>query len=91
MFKVLGKNCSTKNDGTINTTLHLSTQFSDYYNSPEDNRFCEGQMVESVYVGSFDCSKIPVGAEIEILYEKAVPLKSGGFFQPIADIKIMKS
>lgn len=89
MYKVIGKSCQKKEDGSIVTTLHVSTPFSDYYQT--GNRFSEGQSVESIYVRDMDCSKIPVGAEIEIFYAKAVPTRSGGYFQPISDIQIVKS
>ena len=45
--------------------------------------------VESIYVGSIDCSALRVGQEIEVLYEKAITTAKGTF-QPIKRIEVIE-
>lgn len=89
-MKIIGKCWSTKTDGTTNTTLQVVESFSDYYKDSTVGRFCEGENCDSIYVGSYDCSKIPIGAEVEIMYGKAMQTKTGGIYQPVKEIKILK-
>ncbi len=76
---VLGINRTVNADGVTNTTLHVAEDFDSYYTNPEAGRTCEGKRVSSVYVGSYDCSKIKVGMEIDISYEKAITTAKGTF------------
>lgn len=89
-MKVIGKNGTRKADGTVSTTLQVTAEFSDYYKDSEAGRFCEGYLCDSIYVGSYDCSKIPIGAEIEVLYGKAMQTKTGGIYQPVVAINLVK-
>lgn len=79
-----------KADGTTSTTLQVIAEFSDYYKDSAAGRFCDGENCDSIYVGSYDCSKIPIGAEIEVLYGKAMQTKTGGIYQPVKEIKLVK-
>ena len=45
-------------------------------------------MVERIYVGAYDCSKIKVGMLIDISYDKAITT-SKGTYQPIKRIDII--
>lgn len=87
---VIGKNYTIKDDGTSISTLQVASEFPDYYGDASANRYCAGKMVESVYVGTYDCSDIAVGSEVDILYGKAIPMKNGGYFQPIEKINVVK-
>lgn len=84
---VLGIN-HTVNNGVTNTTLHVAEDFDSYYTNPEAGRSCEGKKVSSIYVGAYDCSKIKVGMEIDIFYDKAITTAKGTF-QPIKRIDII--
>ena len=55
-------------NGRVSTNLHVKSSFDDFHNNPEAGRTCEGEKVESIYVGNYDCSELNVGDEIEILY-----------------------
>lgn len=85
---VLGINRAVNANGVTNTTLHVAEDFDSYYTNPEAGRSCEGKKVSSIYTASFDCSKIKVGMEIDISYEKAITTAKGTF-QPIKRIDII--
>ncbi len=89
-MRIVGKNYTRKSDGHTTTTLHVSTEFSDFYKKESEGRYCEGQSVETIYIGEYDSTKLSVGSEIEIFYGKAIQMKSGGIFQPIREIKLIK-
>ena len=88
-MKIIGINSTKSEDGRVSSTLHVAEGFPDYYNAPEKGRICVGQRVDSIYVGSYDCSALKVGMEVDISYEKAVSTKTG-VFQPIKRIEIVK-
>lgn len=90
-MKLIGKRYIEKENGEKSSTLYVTDAFPEYYAQNENGRFCEGIYSETVYVGSFDCSKIPVGSEIEILYDRAIQTKNGGIFQPILDIRVINA
>lgn len=87
---VLGKAIARKDGEESKTILYLSDSFPEYYSQSEKGRSCVGQYCESVYVGTYNCDKIDVGANIEILYDRAVTTKNGSVFQPIREIRVMK-
>lgn len=89
-MKLLGKCGSRRPDGTTTTTLQVVEGFSDYYKDSASGRFCEGECTDTIYVGTYDCTKIPIGAEIEISYGKALQTKTGGIYQPVKEIKVIK-
>ena len=86
--KVLGFHYTTNEAGNRSTTLHLEEDFPVYYSNTEAGRNCSGKRVSTVYVGSYDCSAIKVGSEIEIYYDKAIQTKNGSF-QPIKMIEVL--
>ena len=88
MSTVLGIQYSKNSDGVTNTTLHVTDEFRGYFNNPAAGKHCVGKKVETIYVGSYDCSNIKVGSEIEVLYDKFVNTSKGGF-QPIKRIDIL--
>lgn len=85
MYKIVGISGSISEDGRRFTTIHGMCDFEDYYHNPETNRFCEGKQVEKINAGSFDCSNIRVGQNVEIYYSKAIQTKNG-LYQPISSI-----
>lgn len=89
MLTVLGIHRSIKN-GITNTTLHVASEFPSYYNDKEAGRTSEGSMCQSIYVGSYDCSKILINSQIDILYDRAITT-SKGTYQPIKCIDILSS
>lgn len=87
-MKILGMNYSTNANGERVYSIHGSTTFDSYYKNVEAGRNCTGERVESVYVGTYDCSKLAVGMEIEILYDKAIKTAKGTF-QPVKRIDVL--
>lgn len=79
--KIIGMSAVRREDGRIYTTLYLSSPFESYFNSPENGRSCQGEMVDKVYVADYDCKNLKVGMEINIFYDKAVSSKKGVFQQ----------
>lgn len=88
MAKVIGKHFSKNAEGKNVTTLHLADDFDLFYSDSTKGRGCEGQKVESVYVGTVDVSKIKVGMDVEIIYDKAITT-SKGTFSPIKRVGIL--
>lgn len=76
------------NNGKRTYTLYGICDFDPYYDNPESGRFCEGQKVESVYVGNYDCSDLEIGQTIEIYYGKAITTAKGTF-QPVTLIRVL--
>lgn len=90
MSKIIGMSLTVSDSGRVSTTLHLSSEFPEYQDNPEEGRSCIGQKAESVYVGTYDCSALKVGMEIEIYYDKAITTAKGTF-QPIKRIEVISS
>ena len=88
-MKLIGKNSTVNTHGKTVSTLHVAYDFNDYYNNAEAGRSCKGMRVESIYVGTLDCSAIEVGAEIDILFDKAITTASGSVYQPVKRIEII--
>lgn len=86
--KILGIHYTTNEDGSKCTTLHLEDDFPVYYSNIQAGRNCLGKHVSTVYVGTYDCSGLKVGSEIEIYYDKAIQTKNGSF-QPIKKIDVV--
>ena len=76
---LLGMNQSRNAEGQYTTTLQVAEDFPEYYNNLDAGRRCVGKKVDSIYVGTYDCSNLKVGMSIEVLYEKAVQTKTGVF------------
>lgn len=87
-MRIMGMNYSTNANGEKCFTIQGAFPYDPYYKNAEAGRNCIGERVESVYVGSYDCSNLKVGMEIEILYDKAIRTAKG-MFQPIRRIDII--
>lgn len=85
---IVGMNFSTNADRKRVTTLHVSEPFNEYYSNSEAGRGCIGEKVDKVFVGEYDCSKLELGMEIDIFYDKAVSTRNGTY-QPIKRIDIL--
>lgn len=86
---LVGKQYSVNAKGERISTLHVTDEFKDYYKNPEAGRGCEGQRVDTIYVGTFDVSHLKVGMSIEIFYDKAI-ITGKSTFQPIKRIEVIK-
>lgn len=85
---LVGMNYTTNENGQRYTTLQVIDDYNSYFNNPSAGRGCVGKKVDSVYVGSYDCSALKVGMEIDILYDKAIKTAKGTF-QPIKRVDII--
>lgn len=85
---LLGKSFTKNKDGEMIYTLYCSDSFPAYFSGGENGRGCEGKRVEQVYAGNYDCSGFKLGADIEVLYEKAVQTKNG-IYSPIKRIDVI--
>ena len=54
---IVGKNSTTNASGEINTTLQVLEEYESYYNNREAGRTCEGPRPESIYEGTYDCTR----------------------------------
>lgn len=88
MMTVIGMHRSANSKGERVTTLHVSEEFEPYYTDRATGRSCEGKKVSTIYVGTYDCSSIEIGSEIEVYYNKAI-VSSKGTFQTIKHIEVM--
>lgn len=88
-MQLVGMNYTVGNDGSKKTTLHAVSEFDSFY-SGADNRGCVGRMVESIYVGDYDCSNLKVGMVIDICYEKAISTRNGSY-QRVKKIDIISN
>lgn len=78
-MKIVGMHYSTKPDGQQSTTLHVLEEFNEYYKAAASGRGCNGMKAGTIYVGSYDCTGLEVGLEIEIYYDRAVETAKGTF------------
>lgn len=85
-MEIIGITQNKNSEGKTLTTLHVAEEFEAYYSA--ENRTCMGKKVSTVYVGDFDCSQLEIGMEIELLFGRAIPTKSG-VFQPVKKIVIV--
>lgn len=85
---LIGKHYSTNANGERVTTLHVSDDFNSYYENRDAGRGCEGQKVDTIYVGTYDVSSLKIGMMIDISYEKAIST-SKGTFQSVKRIDIV--
>lgn len=88
MAQLIGLHHNTNANGELTTTLHLADDFNVYYSNEEAGRSCVGKKVETIYVGTYDCTNLKVGMEIEVLYDKAVSTAKG-IYQPIKRIVVL--
>lgn len=87
-MRLVGKHCTINARGERLVTLHCLDQFDSFYKNVEAGRECQGEKVETVYVGAYDTSNLKPGMEIEIIYDKAIKTAKG-MFQPIRRIDII--
>ena len=87
-MKVLGFHFSTNKDGEKVTTLHVGEEFDSYFTDKDAGRGCAGMKVETIYVGTYDCSTLKLGSEIEVYYGKAMTTRNGTF-SPIKKIEVV--
>ena len=88
MAQIIGIQKNMNANGDPTTTLHVAEEFNDYFNKPEAGRSCVGQKAESIYVGTYDCTNLKVGMEIDICYDKMISTAKGSY-QPIKRIDIL--
>lgn len=84
---VTDKHYYTNKDGQMVTALHVTEPFDSYYYG--DGKGAEGLKVDTIYAGTVDCSKVQVGNEIEVFYDKAVTTKNGSY-SPVKKIQIVE-
>ena len=87
---IVGKNSTTNASGEINTTLQVLEEYESYYNNREAGSTCEGQRAESIFVGTYDCSRLKVGMNIDVYYDKAVTT-ARGTYQSVKKIDIIST
>lgn len=80
-MKVVGISHTTNANGVKNFTIYGTDEFEPYYNNQAEGRCAKGVRACSVYVGAYDCSDIPIGAVVEIYYDKAITTAKGTFQQ----------
>lgn len=78
-MKIIGMNYSVNANGEKITTLHVADEFNAYYADAEAGRGCMGMKADSIYAGSYDCSAMKIGMEIDVLYDKAITTSKGTF------------
>ena len=90
-MKIIGINYTINDDGVRKSTLHVVTEFDEYYQSDsEGKRGCVGHKAESIYVGEYDCSSLKVGMMIDVLYDRAISTRNGTY-QPIKRIDVLST
>lgn len=87
-MRIIGMSYSTK-DGERKYTLEVSDKFDAFYKNAEAGRNAIGEKVESIFVGSLDCSQLKVGMEIELIFDRMRTLANGKTFQPIKRIDVL--
>lgn len=87
-MRIVGLHYSTNANGEKNFTIHGTSQFEAFYKNVDGGRNCTGERVESVYVGTYDCSGLKPGMEIEILYDKVIKTAKSTF-QPVKRIEVL--
>lgn len=85
---IVGMNYSTNSNGQKVITLYVTAPFEAYYSNIEAGRGFVGEKTDKIYVGTYDCSNLEIGMDIEIYYDKAVNTKNGTY-QPIKKIEVM--
>lgn len=90
MSKIIGIASTTNEKGEISYTLHLCDEFPEYANEIAKGKKAIGQKVETVYAAKYDCSKLKIGDEIIIYYDRAITT-SKGTYQCIKKIDLIQS
>lgn len=89
-MKIVGIHFSKNKAEQTVSTLHTLEEFPSFYSNSEAGRGCVGQMANSIYLGTYDCSALKIGMEIEVYYDRAVTTGKGTTFQPVKRIEILK-
>ena len=71
-MKLIGISYSTNEQGKKSYNLYVADDFNDYSCDAAAGRGCEGQLCDKTYAGTYDCSTLKVGMEIDVLYDKAI-------------------
>jgi len=87
-MRIIGMSYSTKN-GERKYRLEIADSFEPYFKDTGEGRNAIGEKVESIYVGSLDCSQLKVGMEIELIYGRMCTRANGDTFQPIKRIDVL--
>jgi len=87
-MKLIGMSYTTKH-GERRYTLEVADTFDSYFQNAEAGRYAIGEKVESIYVGSLDCSQLKVGMDIELIYGRMRTLADGTAYQPIKRIDVL--
>ena len=87
-MKILGITSTVLEGGQKSYTLHTAESFPAYANDISKGRSAEGQRVEAVYIGNYDCSNLKIGMEIEIYFDKAITTNKGTF-QTVKKIEVL--
>lgn len=88
IMKIIGISSTTNEAGEKSYMLYITEPFPAYANDAEKGRQANGSKAEGLYLGKYDCSKLKVGDEIEVYFDKAVTTKTGTF-QPVKKIEII--
>ncbi|MBE5949899.1 MAG: hypothetical protein E7261_12905 [Lachnospiraceae bacterium] len=87
-MRIIGISYTTK-DGEHRYTLEVAEAFASYFQNAEAGRYASGEKVESIYVGSLDCSQLKVGMDIDLIYDRMRRLADGTAYQPIKRIEVL--
>lgn len=87
-MRIIGMSYVTK-DGERKYTLEVSAPFDAYHKNADAGRCALGEKVESIYVGSVDCSQLKIGMEIELIYDRMRTMSNGKAYQPIRRIDVL--
>lgn len=87
-MKIVGISYTIKN-GERKSTLEVTEPYDSYFQNAEAGRYAIGEKVESIYVGSLDCSQLKVGMDIELIYGRMRTLADGTAYQPIKRIDVL--
>ena len=89
-MKLIGISSIANEAGEKSYRLYIAEPFPDYANDAEKGRHAIGSKADGLYVGKYDCSKLKVGDEIEVYFDKAVTTKTGTF-QPVKKIEVIQT
>lgn len=86
---LLGMSFTTNTTGVRANTIYVSDDFNSYYTNAEAGRGCVGKKVDTIYVGSYDCTNLKPGMEIDVSYDKAITTAKGTY-QTVKRIDVIK-
>ena len=89
-MRIIGMSYSTK-DGEKKYTLEVSDTFDPYFKDTGAGRNAIGEKVETIYVGSLDCSHLKVGMDIELIYGRMCTLLMEKHSSPLKELMSLLS